>query len=124
MNANPIRVDVETEYLAEHSQPENNHYAFAYHITITNQGEQAAQLISRHWVIVDGNDSRQEIQGRGVVGQQPLIGPGQKFHYSSGLILATKAGTMTGEYHMTDIIGNKFSALVPTFLLAIPGAIH
>ena len=120
----PIEVSVATEYLPRQSQPNKKQYAFAYHITIANHGHQSAQLISRHWIITDGNESRQEVQGQGVVGKQPLITPGETYQYSSGVILETEIGTMSGTYHMLSETGETFDAPIPTFLLAVPNAIH
>ena len=119
-----IEVSVDTEYLPRQSQPHRKQYAFAYHITIENCGEQSAQLISRHWIITDGNESRQEVQGEGVVGKQPHITPGESYQYSSGVILETEIGTMSGTNHMLSETGAAFDAPIPTFLLAIPGAVH
>lgn len=119
-----IKVDIKTEYLPRQSEPRKQQYAFAYHIAIANQGSESAQLISRHWIIIDGNQSRQEVKGQGVVGEQPLITPGEIFRYSSGVILETEVGTMSGTYHMLSETGTPFDAPIPTFLLAIPNAVH
>ena len=124
MNDCPIEVTVKTEYLPEQSAPSNQQFAFAYHIAIENQGDEAAQLLSRHWVITDGNEALQEVQGEGVIGEQPQIPPGQAFRYSSGIILSTEVGTMTGSYQMLSESGRSFDALIPTFLLAAPNAVH
>ncbi len=124
MNPCPIQVSVRTEYLPRQSEPHNQQYAFAYHISIANQGDENAQLISRHWIITDGNESCQEVQGQGVVGEQPVITPGDVYQYSSGVILETEIGTMSGTYQMRSESGEAFDAPIPTFLLAIPNAIH
>lgn len=119
-----IIVKVETEYLAEQSQPDSNQFAFAYHITICNHGTESAQLLSRHWYIVDGNNERQEVQGMGVVGEQPHIAPDECYYYTSGVVLETPVGTMEGSYQMTTPDGNQFDAPVPLFMLALPSALH
>ncbi len=124
MNNCAIEISVETEYLPHQSAPHHQQYAFAYHITIANRGKHSAQLISRHWIITDGNESRQEVQGQGVVGEQPLITPGDEYKYSSGVILETEIGTMSGTYHMLSDTGTPFDAPIPTFLLAVPNAVH
>lgn len=120
----PIEITVATEYLPHQSKPSDKQYAFAYHITITNKGTEPAQLISRHWIITDGNESQQEVQGMGVVGEQPMLGPGESYQYSSGVILETEVGTMTGTYQMRGASGARFDAPIPVFLLATPRAVH
>lgn len=120
----PIDVTVVTEYLPRQSDPYKQQFAFAYHITITNRGDKAAQLISRHWIITDGNDTTREVQGLGVVGEQPLINPGDNYQYTSGVVLETEIGTMHGTYHMLSENGASFDAPIPTFLLAVPNAIN
>tara|TARA_R110000787_G_scaffold73495_5_gene163868 strand:- start:698 stop:1072 length:375 start_codon:yes stop_codon:yes gene_type:complete len=120
----PIEITVTTEYLPHQSKPSDQQWAFAYHITITNRGSEAAQLISRHWIITDGNETQQEVQGMGVVGEQPTISPGESYQYSSGVILETGVGTMTGTYQMRGESGVSFDAPIPVFLLATPRAVH
>ncbi len=93
---NRIQVDVETRYIAEQSNPEQNYYVFAYTITIQNKGRQAARLLTRHWVITDSNQKVQEVRGEGVVGEQPHLQPGEQFVYTSGTMLETAVGTMKG----------------------------
>lgn len=119
-----MKITVVTEYLPHQSKPGNQQYAFAYHISIANLGDEAAQLISRHWIITDGNESRQEVEGAGVVGEQPMISPGETYQYSSGVILETQVGTMSGTYHMVGASGTAFDAPIPVFLLATPHAVH
>jgi len=119
-----ITVTVETEYLPLQSVPAQQQYAFAYHITIENTGDEPAQLIARHWIITDGNQARQEVQGLGVVGQQPFIAPAESYQYTSGAVLETKVGTMSGSYHMVSESGDSFEAPIPTFLLAVPNAVN
>ena len=119
-----IVVSVRSEYLAEQSQPEQQRYAFAYHIRIHNQGELPAQLLSRHWLITDGNGDVQEVRGAGVVGQQPLLAPSEHFDYSSGTLLTTAVGIMQGSYQMQASDGHAFDAPIAPFRLAVPGALH
>ena len=115
-----IDVSVTTRYLAAQSQPEQNRYAFSYTVTIVNNGELPAQLLSRHWVITDGDGRVQEVRGAGVIGQQPHIAPGA----SSGTVMATQVGTMQGSYQMLAEDGKRFDATIAPFRLAVPGALH
>lgn len=119
-----IDISVQTQYLQEQSDPENNRYVFAYTIGIENRGEKPVKLISRHWIITDDNDRIEEVRGTGVVGQQPMIEPGQVFHYTSGAVLTTGFGTMQGSYEMLREDGEKFAAPVPAFLLSRPLTVH
>ena len=117
-------VAVETAYIAEQSDVEQNRYVFSYTITITNTGSMSAQLISRHWVITDATGSIQEVRGLGVVGAQPLLKPGEHFQYTSGSVLNTPVGTMHGTYHMTAEDGTQFDALIAPFTLSMPRVLH
>jgi len=119
-----IKVDVATRYLEDDSDPEDDKFVFAYTITITNQGDTAAKLLTRHWVITHGNGKTQEVKGEGVVGEQPLIKPGQGYQYTSGTILETPVGTMGGSYHMIDEDGQQFDATIPDFVLSGPHTLH
>lgn len=119
-----VIVIVTPEYLHAQSNPSKSQYTFAYHIRIENHGDQAAQLISRHWIITDGNAHVKEVQGQGVIGKQPLIAPGKVHQYSSGVTLDTEVGTMEGSYQMVSNDGEAFNVSIPAFLLSIPGAIH
>jgi len=119
-----ISVNVNTTYLAEQSDPSADRYVFAYTITIANTGTVAAQLISRHWIITDAENVTQEVKGLGVVGEQPLLRPGESFEYTSGTALATPVGTMRGSYQMAAEDGNKFDAEIPQFTLAMPRVLH
>ncbi|MDM9651535.1 Co2+/Mg2+ efflux protein ApaG [Pseudomonas mendocina] len=119
-----IDVSVTTRYLAAQSQPEQNRYAFSYTITIVNNGELPAQLLSRHWIITDGDGRVQEVRGAGVIGQQPHIAPGASHTYSSGTVMATQVGTMQGSYQMLAEDGKRFDATIAPFRLAVPGALH
>jgi ApaG protein len=117
-------VSVKTEYLADQSDADEDHYAFAYHITITNTGTVAAQLISRHWIISDDNGDVNEVRGLGVVGAQPLLQPSQQFEYTSGTLLNTSSGSMRGSYQIVAEDGTQFEANIAPFTLAIPRVLH
>ncbi|WP_460140798.1 Co2+/Mg2+ efflux protein ApaG [Pseudomonas sp. S2_E01] len=119
-----VDVSVVTRYLAEQSQPEHNRFAFAYTITVHNNGELPAKLLSRHWVITDGDGHVEEVRGAGVVGLQPLIAVGDNHTYSSGTVMTTKVGTMQGTYQMIADDGKHFDAIIAPFRLAVPGALH
>ncbi|MGN8277209.1 Co2+/Mg2+ efflux protein ApaG [Pseudomonas sp. SMV71] len=119
-----VDVSVTTRYLTEQSQPEHNRFAFAYHITVRNNGSLPARLLSRHWVITDGDGHVEEVRGEGVVGQQPLIEAGQSHSYSSGTVMTTQVGTMQGTYQMLAEDGKRFDAVIKPFRLAVPGALH
>lgn len=119
-----IRVAVQTQYLADQSDPGENRYAFAYTISINNSGTVAAQLISRHWVITDADNQVQEVRGLGVVGHQPLLQPGQSFEYTSGCVLTTPIGSMQGSYQMTAEDGTQFEATIAEFVLSMPRVLH
>ena len=119
-----ISVNVSTAYLADQSDPASDRYVFAYTITIANTGTVSAQLISRHWIITDAENVTQEVKGLGVVGEQPLLRPGESFEYTSGTAMATPVGTMRGSYQMVAEDGNKFDAEVPVFTLSMPRVLH
>lgn len=119
-----IEVAVATEYMPEQSDPGEERYFFAYHITVTNKGSAAAQLVSRHWIITDANGKTEEVRGLGVVGHQPLLQPGESFEYTSGCPLATPVGTMQGSYQMVAEDGERFDAAIPEFVLAMPRTLH
>ncbi|ERI51280.1 Co2+/Mg2+ efflux protein ApaG [Pseudomonas sp. AOB-7] len=119
-----IDVSVTTRYLAAQSQPELGRYAFSYTVTIRNQGQLPAKLLSRHWIITDGDGRVQEVRGAGVVGQQPQIAPGASHTYSSGTVMTTQVGTMQGSYQMLAEDGKRFDAVIAPFRLAVPGALH
>jgi len=125
-NSKKYQIAVETlpQYLADQSDPEQDHYVFAYTITLRNTGTEAAQLISRHWIITDANQEVQEVRGLGVVGQQPLLQPGEEFKYTSGCALETPVGTMQGSYQMVAADGTPFAADIPEFVLAAPRVLH
>ena len=121
---NNIKVDVETRYIEEQSNPEQNYFVFAYTITIQNQGRQTAQLLTRHWIITDSNHKVQEVRGDGVVGEQPILKPGEQFVYTSGTMLETSVGTMKGSYQMESGDGSKFDATIEEFVLSTPRILH
>ncbi len=124
MNPDLINIDVKTQYLADQSEPQQQKYVFSYTITIRNQSEENTQLISRRWKIVDANDSVQEVAGIGVVGEQPIIAPGDEYTYTSGSVLDTDTGTMEGSYQMRDNDGNNYDVIIPTFALVHPERLH
>ncbi len=119
-----ITIAVKSAYLADQSDPSRSQFVFAYTITITNTGQVAAQLISRHWIITDSEHQVQEVKGLGVVGQQPLLQPGESFEYTSGASLATAVGTMRGTYQMVADDGRTFEADIPVFTLSVPRVLH
>ena len=121
---NKISVSVDSEYLENESQPENQRYVHAYHVTIKNEGLISAQLLSRKWTIVDSNDDTQDIQGDGVIGKQPTLAPGESYRYTSGTIIATETGFMHGCYEMQSEDGSLFQADIPAFTLATPGSLN
>jgi ApaG protein len=119
-----ISISVNTTYLEDQSDPASDRYVFAYTINIANVGTVAAQLISRHWIITDAENVTQEVKGLGVVGEQPLLRPGESFEYTSGTALSTPVGTMRGSYQMAAEDGNKFEAEIPSFTLSMPRVLH
>ena len=119
-----IRIQVVTDYIDEQSEPDSDRYVFAYTITITNNGDVPARLISRHWIITDANGKVQEVSGDGVVGEQPYLNPGEEFRYSSGAVLETPVGAMQGLYRMKADNGVNFDAPIAPFTLAVPGVLH
>ena len=119
-----VDVSVVTRYLPDQSQPEHDRFAFAYTITVQNNGEVAAKLLSRHWVITDGDGHVEHVRGEGVVGQQPSIDVGKSHVYTSGTVMTTKVGTMQGTYQILADDGKHFDAVIKPFRLAVPGALH
>jgi ApaG protein len=115
-----IRVAVKPAYLDDQSSPEDDRYVWSYTVTIENRGSEPVQLLSRTWNIVDGSGRMQEISGPGVVGAQPVIGPGESFQYTSGCPLETASGSMSGRYQMMSASGESFEAEIPAFLLESP----
>ena len=121
---NKIDVQVQPAYIAEQSDPTNNHYVFSYTVTIRNNGSIPAKLLTRHWVITDGDGLVQEVKGDGVIGEQPHLQPGEGYQYTSGTFMSTPFGTMHGSYQMLTDSGEKFDAMIPAFQLAVPNTLH
>lgn len=119
-----IDIDVATRYLDDQSEPGQDRYVFAYTINIRNRGLVPARLLARHWVITDANGKVQEVEGEGVVGEQPWLRPGEGFEYTSGAVLETSLGTMEGSYAMLADDGTQFDAPIPAFTLAVPRTLH
>jgi ApaG protein len=115
-----IVVRVVVSYLPEQSEPQRGRWFWAYHVRIENEGRQAVQLLTRHWVITDGRGARHSVEGEGVVGEQPMIAPGASFDYVSGCPLATPSGAMQGTYHMIGEDGAAFDVDIPKFALLAP----
>lgn len=119
-----ITISVNTQYLGHPVKPHENKYAFAYTVTIHNQGEETVQLLSRHWVIQDGNNEIQEVHGPGVVGQTPIIAAGKSFTYTSGTVVNTPVGVMRGSYQFIDARQRPFEVDIPLFRLAVEAILH
>ncbi|MCL1037318.1 Co2+/Mg2+ efflux protein ApaG [Shewanella corallii] len=119
-----IRIEVETEYIEQQSDPEQDKFLFSYTITIFNEGAAPAKLESRHWIITDANGRTSEVQGSGVVGETPTIDPNTSYQYTSGTVLETPLGVMEGSYDMLSSDGQVFKANIPAFRLAVPGLLH
>lgn len=119
-----VKVHVESEYSPERSQPAQNQWFFLYTITITNQGDETVQLLTRHWIITDGTGKVEEVRGPGVVGKQPTLGPGESFTYTSGCPLETPFGVMEGSYQMVTADGEHFDAKIAPFTLSEPYTVH
>ncbi len=115
-----ITVRVSVSYLPEQSEPNKGRWFWAYHIRIENDGGRAVQLVSREWIISDGRGSRHEVRGEGVVGEQPVLEPGESFDYVSGCPLTTPTGSMEGQYHMVAADGSAFAVVIPRFPLIAP----
>lgn len=117
-----IRVRVAPDYLPDQSDPDASHYFWAYHIEVSNEGDETVQLKSRRWRITDCNGVTKEVEGPGVVGEQPILGPGDAFCYASGCPLTTPSGFMVGSYVMQTAEGERFDIAIPAFPLDLPGA--
>ena len=115
-----INITVNPYFLEDQSEPDHQHYVWAYQVTIDNQSKERVQLINRYWKIIDSNGTKQEVSGQGVVGEQPVLNPGEKFEYTSGTPLSTPSGFMEGHYEMKNIKGIKFEVDIPTFSLDSP----
>ncbi|MCH1550089.1 Co2+/Mg2+ efflux protein ApaG [bacterium] len=119
-----IEVNTAVHYLEGQSAASEQRYVFAYRITLRNAGSASAQLLSRHWVITDATGAVEEVRGEGVIGEQPLLNPGEEFEYTSGTMLKTPVGTMQGEYTFVDDHGQNFEVPIPVFLLSAPNLVH
>ena len=117
---NKISITVNPYFLEDQSEPDDQHYVWAYQVTINNLSKERVQLKNRYWKIIDSNGTKQEVKGEGVVGEQPILNPGEKFEYTSGTPLSTPSGFMEGHYEMQTIKGIKFEALIPQFSLDSP----
>ncbi len=117
-------IQVQPRYLAEQSDPEDSRFLFAYTVTIRNTGDVTAQLLSRHWIITDAEGQVEEVRGPGVVGEQPVLRPGEAFQYTSGCPLATPVGSMHGSYQCIAEDGTAFEASIPEFVLSMPRTLH
>jgi ApaG protein len=119
-----IRVSVRTAYVPDRSNPRESYYFFAYEVTIANEGEEPAQLVTRHWIITDAHGNIEEVKGDGVVGETPYLNPGERFMYTSFCPLRTETGTMHGTYGMIRPDGRRFDAVIPRFTLIEPYTIN
>lgn len=119
-----VRVEARPEYLPDQSDPANGLWFWAYHVVVSNEGERPVRLVSRHWIITNAQGHQEHVRGPGVVGEQPLIRPGQSFRYTSGCPLDTSMGTMHGTYQMTTEEGDEFEAIIAPFTLAEPFGIN
>ena len=119
-----VRVQVRSEYDADRSEPAKNQWFFLYQITISNEGTEAVQLLTRHWIITDGEGKVEEVRGPGVVGKQPILKPGESFEYTSGCPLTTPFGVMKGTYQMVLESGERFDATIAPFTLSEPYTVH
>jgi len=119
-----IRVRVRSEYVADESQPEHGNWFFAYHISIMNESDETVQLVGRAWLITDGHGSTEEVRGPGVVGEQPVLAPGDAFEYTSACPLPTPFGSMEGSYQMVTEAGQRFDVAIQRFSLSEPYAIN
>lgn len=117
-------IQVETQYVGDQSDPDNDRFVFSYTITIKNNGDIPTKLLRRHWIITDANGNVQEVEGEGVVGEQPHLKPGEGFRYTSGTVLATPVGSMQGQYMMVTDDGTEFRANIPPFTLSKPNMLH
>jgi len=121
---NNVRVEVESQYASEHSMPFQNHWYFHYTIRITNERDETVQLLSRHWIITDAGGRIEEVRGPGVVGEQPILAPGESFQYTSGCGLKTSSGVMHGTYQMVTEDGEHFDVEIAPFVLREPYTVH
>lgn len=118
------QVEVHTTYISEQSDPDENRFVFAYTVTISNEGQVPAKLLARHWIITNADGKVEEVEGEGVVGEQPHLNPGEQFQYTSGTVLETPVGSMHGTYKMVADDGVEFKAEIPVFTLSVPQILH
>ena len=123
-NPYEIDIEVETSYMADHSEPDKDRYVFAYTITLVNRGSISAKLLTRRWIITDADNRIEEVEGEGVVGEQPTLKPGEGFRYTSGTVVETPVATMHGSYKMLAEDGNTFDTDIPQFVLSAPRILH
>ncbi|QGG81109.1 Co2+/Mg2+ efflux protein ApaG [Litorivicinus lipolyticus] len=121
---NDLRYQVEVTAKPTYKGQQNGHYAFVYEISIHNAGSFSAQLLNRHWLITDGNGKTEEVKGPGVIGEQPVLVPGDTYTYTSGALLKTEVGSMRGQFEMQADDGHRFMAPIRAFTLAVPGALN
>ena len=119
-----VRVQVRGTYVPERSSPAESHYFFSYRVRISNEGEETVQLVSREWIITDADGNVEQVKGPGVVGEQPVLGPGEAFEYTSFCPLHTPIGSMQGSYQMVSARGDRFDAVIAPFSLAVPTALN
>lgn len=119
-----INIAAKVNFLPDQSDEADNRFVFSYTITITNAGDSPIKLLSRHWIITDAHHNVQEVRGQGVVGEQPVLKPRQSFEYTSGTVLSTQVGTMSGSYRMVTEDGTEFDASIPQFVLSVPRVLH
>ncbi len=119
-----VRVEVRSRYIPERSDPDDSFYFFAYRVHISNEGDTTVKLVSRHWIITDGDSQVEQVRGPGVVGEQPTLEPGESFEYVSACPLRTQVGTMHGTYQMVPEGGAQFDAAIAPFTLALPNVIN
>lgn len=124
INSPRVCVQVQSLYIESQSTPDEERFVFAYTVTIRNLGRTPVQLLGRYWLITNGNGREIEVQGEGVVGEQPHIAPGEEYQYTSGAVIETPLGTMHSHYEMVDTEGNAFRVAIPVFRLAVPTLIH
>ncbi len=123
-NQHGFIIQTQVHFLPDQSDESDNRFVFSYTISITNLGESVARLISRHWIITDAYNQVQEVHGQGVVGEQPLLKPNERFEYTSGTVLTTQVGTMRGSYQMQAEDGTLFDVEIPQFVLSVPRVLH
>ena len=121
---NGVRVQVVARYSPERSEPQGNKWVFLYTVTISNEGTETVQLLTRHWIITDGAGQIEEVRGPGVVGKQPTLAPGESFEYTSGCPLSSSFGIMEGTYEMVTAAGDRFDARIAPFTLSEPYTVH